>query len=366
MPARWIPLLLAIAGCATAGSGLDGDLARIRAVGAEGSGHADARKAWRAVVDRGPESLLPTLAAFDGADPRAANWLRAAVDAIAEKAPALDAKALEAFVLDTRHAGEGRRAAYEWLVRIDPGAPDRLLPGMLEDPGRELRRDAVARAVAEAQKLPDKGPALRKILPHARDRDQVDAVVKQLKALGVEADVQGHYGIIARWTLITTFDNAGMKGFDVAYPPEKGVDPKMKLAGKGGLPVRFVEFATADPHGKVDLNAALGKEMGAVAYAFAVVDSPATRAVELRAATNNAVRIFLNGEQLFFREEYHHGMQMDQYVGRGRLRKGPNEVLLKVCQNEQKEDWAQGWSFQARLCDALGGAVPFAVVTPRP
>ena len=48
------------------------------------------------------------------------------------------------------------------------------------------------------------------------------------------------------------------------------------------------------------------------------------------------------------------------------LRKGRNEVLLKVCQNEQKDDWAQTWSFQARLCDALGGAVPFAIVTEAP
>jgi hypothetical protein len=55
-------------------------------------------------------------------------------------------------------------------------------------------------------------------------------------------------------------------------------------------------------------------------------------------------------------------MAVDQYVGRGRLKKGRNEVLLKICQNDQKEDWAQSWSFQARLCDALGGGVPFEVI----
>ena len=46
------------------------------------------------------------------------------------------------------------------------------------------------------------------------------------------------------------------------------------------------------------------------------------------------------------------------------LRRGRNEVLPKVCQNGQKEDWAQRWSFQARLCDALGGALPFRSVAP--
>ena len=52
-------------------------------------------------------------------------------------------------------------------------------------------------------------------------------------------------------------------------------------------------------------------------------------------------------------------MHIDQYTARGTLRKGRNEVLLKVCQNEQTEDWAQLWKFQARLCDATGAAVPF-------
>jgi hypothetical protein len=365
MGRRWIPLaaFLAIEACAA------DPLAKIRAVGAEGEGNAEAGRAWRDVVDRGPEALPAILAAFDGAEARAANWLRAAVDAIAEKHPP-DPNMLEAFVLETAHDGRGRRAAYEWLVRVDPGAPDRLLPGMLDDPGRELRREAVARSLAQAEKVLKDGDrkaaaeAFAKLLPHARDRDQVDALAKHLKGLGVPVDLQAHYGILASWAFITTFDNTGMKGFDVAYAPEKGPMPGAGLAGKGGAPVRVVEFTTPDPVGKVDLNTALGKEMGAIAYARAAVESPVERPVEVRVGTNNAVKIFLNGSELFFRNEYHHGMKMDQYVGRGTLRRGRNEVLLKICQNEQKEDWAQSWGFQARLCDALGGAVPFRSVTP--
>lgn len=360
--------------CAALLAGPDPDLERrlaaIRAVGKEGEGHEEAAAAWKAVVTRGPEALLPVLAAFDGADPRAANWLRAAVDAIASK-HAIDPKGLEAFVLDAKRDGQARRLAYEWLAKLDPAAPDRLLPGMLDDPGRELRRDAVARALKDADKRlkEDKAAgidALRRIFKSARDRDQVDALAKQLKGLGMEVDLKAHYGLIDRWVLVASFDNTGMKGYEVAYEPEKGVDLKAAYAGKGEKPARLVDFTTSDPLGKVDLNAALGKEMGAVAYAWAVVESPAEGAVELRVATNNAVKVFLNGELVFFRNEYHHGMKMDQYPAKVRLRKGRNEVLLKVCQNEQKEDWAQGWSFQSRLCDALGGAVPFKVVTEAP
>ena len=96
-----------------------------------------------------------------------------------------------------------------------------------------------------------------------------------------------------------------------------------------------------------------------MAYGYAVVDSPAERPIEVRCGSNNAVRMYLNGKEIYDREEYHHGMQMNQHVGKGTLKAGRNEVLIKVCQNEQTDSWAQQWSYQLRLTDHLGGAVPF-------
>jgi hypothetical protein len=54
---------------------------------------------------------------------------------------------------------------------------------------------------------------------------------------------------------------------------------------------------------------------------------------------------------------------MDQYAATGMLRAGRNELLIKVCQNEQTEEWAQEWSFHARVCDKAGTAVPIKVLT---
>ena len=353
---------------------LSGSLARLKAVAREGKGNEEAAKAWKDVVGRGPEALLPTLAAFDGADARAANWLRSAVDAICENALAkkqpIDLRKLDCFILDQTAPGTGRALAFEWFSRLDPEAGADLGTRFADDPVRELRRISIAYFISEIEKAVKAGrkaeaaERFQLILKSARDRDQVDAIVKHLKTLGVDTDVQALYGVVAKWVLITSFDNTAMKGFDVAFAPEKAVDLKAALPGKGDKPVRFLSHTTAEPRGKIDFNAVLGKEMGAVAYAYAVVDSPADRPVELRVASNNAVKLYLNGELLFFRHEYHHGMTMDQYVGRGKLRKGANELLIKVCQNEQKDDWAQSWGFQARLCDALGGAVPFTNVTP--
>jgi hypothetical protein len=117
-------------------------------------------------------------------------------------------------------------------------------------------------------------------------------------------------------------------------------------------------------YANVDLNKPLGKVKGAIAYALAEVESEREQPVEVRVGTVNAIKIFLNGRLLLAHEEYHHGADMDQYIGRGTLQAGRNVVLLKVCQNEQTESYAVLWGFQCRLCDATGGAVPFKVVTP--
>jgi hypothetical protein len=118
------------------------------------------------------------------------------------------------------------------------------------------------------------------------------------------------------------------------------------------------------PSAVVNLNKALGKQKGTVAYAYTIIDSPQEQQVEVRAGCIVALKIFVNGKPVFAREEYHHGMALDQHIGRATLRKGRNEILIKVCQNEQTEDWAQEWQFQLRLCDELGKGVPFTIALP--
>src|SRR5579864_6054756 len=101
------------------GSGAEADslLTTIKAVGREGSGNGEASKAWRKLVQFGPAVLPALLAAFDDADATQANWLRTAVDTIAERAlaakQALPAAELEQFVLRQQHNGAARRLAYE-------------------------------------------------------------------------------------------------------------------------------------------------------------------------------------------------------------------------------------------------------------
>ena len=58
----------------------------LRNVQPEGRGHREASYAWAELTSRADVNDLTTiLAGMDGAGPLAENWLRAAVDAIAEK-----------------------------------------------------------------------------------------------------------------------------------------------------------------------------------------------------------------------------------------------------------------------------------------
>ena len=346
-------------------------LVRIKAVGKEGVGNVEAAKAWKELVAQGPGVLPEVLGGMDDASPAAANWLRAAVEAIQDKAlergQKVPAGKIEAFLRDTRHAGPSRRLAYECLVRLDPKTPERLLPKMLDDPSAELRRDAVAVQLQygkEAAFKNNRKQFYQDLLGHARDRDQVDEICKALKEEGVEIDQTVHFGFVTTWLLAGPFDNSKGVGFQNVYPPEKGVDAKAVYAGKEGQ-VRWLEHTTKKPLGVVELNDVFGKLKGAVAYGYAAVSSETERPIELRAGSNNAVRIWLNGKEVYFREEYHHGMAMDQHVGKGVLKIGRNEILIKVCQNEQTDSWAQLWSFQLRVCDALGAAVPVVNGTPK-
>ena len=50
-------------------------------------------------------------------------------------------------------------------------------------------------------------------------------------------------------------------------------------------------------------------------------------------------------------------MEIDQYRLSAELKPGKNVILIKCCQNEQKEDWTTEWEFQLRVCDRTGTAI---------
>lgn len=334
----------------------------IRSVGPEGENHRQAMDAWQRLV-HADAAQIPTILAGFGDDPLSTNWLRSAVETIAEResARSLPLDRLAQFIQDASHAPRARRLAFELLLDADPAAARQLIPGFLEDPSLELRREAVAEALDRADELltsdaSQAAAVYREALVAARDPDQVGRAAAKLQELGQSVDLARHFGFVTTWKLIAPFDNVDGRGFDTAHGPELDLDPTGEYPGKEGM-IGWIDYRTEDPYGMVDLNQVLGRYKGAVAYAYAEMEAPEPRDVELRLGSITANKVWLNGELLTANHVYHAGMYMDQYVGRGRLRAGKNVILVKIAQNEQTESWAQRWQFQLRVCDQYGTAV---------
>jgi hypothetical protein len=367
VPSVVMVVLLGVSGlaAATSDSELSAVLASIKQVGTNGTGHRAAQTAWQKLADADASQLPTILVALDDASPLAAIWLRGGAEAIVARRLAgggsLPTGALEKFVVDRRHAPRSRRLAYEWLVRVDKTTADRLLPGMLDDPSLELRRDAVAQLLDRGQAMLESDPheatdVLTDALNHARDLDQIRAAIAKLNDLSVKVDLARQLGFIMHWKVIGPLDNTSGRGFAAVYPPEQAVDLAATYEGKAG-PITWQDAEASDELGHIDLNRALGTHKGAVAYAYAEIESKTAQPVELRLGTANANKIWLNGKLLADFEVYHAFTTLDQYVGRGRLERGTNRILLKICQNEQTEEWAAPWQFQLRVCDPTGGAL---------
>ncbi len=360
-------------------------LETMRAVDKQGVGHEAAATAWERLAQCNAQQLPTILAGMDQANPLAANWIRTAAEKIVARELAANSAAsadgtsgdgvsedtasksylpcveLEKFVFDTTHAPKPRRLAYEWLLSQDPTARERIIPKMLDDASLEMRRDAVQRLMEKAGKITDKKDAAKiynQALASARDDDQVRRIVARLKKLGVEVDLPRTFGFVMNWKVAGPFDNTEGVGFDAVYGPETASDfsAAEKWKGKHDA-VKVVDVVAKGNRGEVDFNKALGQEKEVVAYATCRFMSASKRPVQFRLTTHNALKVWLNGKPVAEYETYHSGGQFDQYVCNGTLNKGANNILVKICQNKQKQEWAKAWNFCLRVCDKLGGAV---------
>lgn len=358
-------VISASAAFAAEDAALKSALERLRAVGPKAAGHAEAVSAARAASQAPAEQLPAILAAMDGVNPVAENWLRGVAEAVAQRAITTENKlpqpALEAFLMETKHSPRARRLSYELIAAVDPTAESRIIPKLLNDPSVELRRDAVAQVLAEAARLAaeNKEAAIKKYevaFYHSRDLDQIKEAAAKLREAEQQVDLPTHMGYVMKWKLIGPFDNVDDKGWEVAYPPETKIDLAAEYEGQKGK-VRWIDHTSADDYGVVDLNKIQGNHKGAITYAYAEFIADKAQPCELRLGCINANKVWLNGKLLSANHVYHANTSIDQYNAPGSLLKGKNTILLKICQNEQTEAWAQNWQFQLRVCDAVGTAI---------
>jgi hypothetical protein len=326
-----------------------------------------------ALTGSGERAMLPILTGFQKATPEGLNWLRNAFEQIAESLRAsrkpLPVDALRAFVLETGNSADARRLAFDTMVSEDGRVAEQLIPGMLNDPSPEFRRDAVELLLQQAGKA--EGAAAtelyRRALAGAVHEDQVKTISEALRKAGETVDISRHFGFVTSWKIVGPFDNREEKGFGVAYAPETEIvqerpNLEAEYDGMNGK-VRWQTVETTDDFGVVDIAKQIENFKGSAMYAVAEWSSPAQQTLQVRLGTPNAWKLWVNGALVFEREEYHRSTQLDQYSVPVQLKPGVNVLAFKICQNEQTQDWAQKYQFQLRVCDSTGvGVLPGPVV----
>ncbi|AMV32675.1 hypothetical protein VN12_11165 [Pirellula sp. SH-Sr6A] len=326
-------------------------------------GDSDTLKAGKLAAQirtSGSFTLLQTLQAMRGATPIGKNWLmgfasHAYKKELVSKSPEDMKAALERFLADRDQDGEARATVFEWLTQLNPDARKTWLAQMQDDPSPELRFAAIEAALPTTKEVE---PLLR-LLENARHPIQVSTIIKSLADAGKEIDQAKHFGFLKSFRLIGPFDHVGTKNFNKVFPVEtdwiagKTADT---YEGKHGE-VRWIEHTTYDKDGSVDLAKLYNNEKGCIVYATAEFDSPIEGPAELRLGSIIGQKAWVNGKQVMANEVYHSASQIDQYIEPIQLKKGPNRILIKLCQNEQKESWAQGYQFMVRITDSTGKAI---------
>ncbi len=285
---------------------------------------------------------------------------------VADRNPDQSVEELSQFLPRLSEDATARYWAFTYVTKGKPSLREELLESMLADPSLDLRFEAVELGMRRLDKSEDLTPeqklaGYRELLAAARLPEQIQAIAKQLEELGSPVDLLEHFGFVANWKLLGPFDNTRQASFDVAYAPEGDyvsgkLDFDRTYQGKTGT-VGWRGAQTKEQDGSLDLNSIFEKEKGAIVYAYGEFSTVTDLDCQVRIGSPNACKVWVNGVLAVNREVYHSGNQIDQYVEPVKLRKGANTILVKVCQNEQTEPWAQDWLFQLRFTDSTGLAI---------
>jgi len=150
---------------------------------------------------------------------------------------------------------------------------------------------------------------------------------------------------IGSWYVIGPFDSPNDEGLGTAYPPETtAFDPKATYTGKDGKKIGWREISKPDV---IYLNDMMTPNEHVVAYAITHVVSPDERKAELLLGSDDSVKVWLNGTEVWKNKTSRAAVPDNDRVV-VTLNKGMNTLLLKIVQGEVR------WGFVARFRDPNG------------
>ncbi len=154
-------------------------------------------------------------------------------------------------------------------------------------------------------------------------------------------------GFVTEWKLIGPFDNERSRGFDVAYGPETAEPDFSKPVPGKKRPVRWRDNPVTPPDGLLDLAAVFTPSEQALGYALTYVHSDRDAEASVRLATDDGFKLWVN-DVLVGVNKALRPATFDQDVIPVRLKRGWNEVLLKVAQENAD------WEFSLRITQPDG------------
>lgn len=187
---------------------------------------------------------------------------------------------------------------------------------------------------------------------YARNKDFVmrdvalDYLRRGLGQLATELFPQ-ELGLVQDWMLIGPFDNTNYLGLDFVYPPEKEIDFSATYSGLNNQPVKWRTLHNPEWMGKIDLLPLFQETEWSTVYAVAFVESPRQRNVQIRLGSNDAIKVWLNGEEVW-RHESGRIVGLDDDIFPVTLPKGKSRILLKI------SNFGSNWGFCFRITDENG------------
>lgn len=350
-----------VAAQATQEKSIDSFLNALKELGPEGKNHPAIIASVPNPAQCQAKDVATLLSSMRDDRPLAANWLRLTAEAIAQAHPP-QTSTLRELVTNGDGSDLQRVAAYELLKQQEPQQAEAMAASFQSDLCLPLRRIAIAQELAawkEKSIQSDDADALKSLLEDARDIDQVDQLIRYLGQADTEIDRNQWLGFQLDWKVIGPFDNTDGKGHDKPYAIESQLTPpdfNATWEGKEGK-IGWQDIQSEDKDGFVDINKLLAKHNGACVYLAANIRSDEERSAQIRMGSYNAIKTWVNGQMVLDFNVYHTNEMVDQYVADVTLQQGDNWVVIKLCQNEQKESWAQNWRFLFRVTDATGKTI---------
>ena len=155
----------------------------------------------------------------------------------------------------------------------------------------------------------------------ASARDTWDASIKASQEFGLR---------LGPWHYVGPFDHTKRCGFDAACPPEKRVDLKASYEGKGKRTVTWQQ-GKRFRDGHVNSLRIFDDNDWIAVYLYRVIESTAAQSLTVSLGSDDTLTVWLNRERLLARNVTRACRPDDDAVTL-KLRRGRNELLMKVCQ----------------------------------